>query len=126
MTLKRREQLAGDLMTAIALLPEDHFVTFRKEKSEEDEEDEKDNDNDEPAQWFLTACVFQEAPEDGWTSRGAYFRQPSNSPSHQDPCPSQWKQEPGVLFGVSADPGEPQVLERLLIAAIVDRWGTKR
>lgn len=117
---KRREQLAGDLMTAIALLPEDHYVTFNKEKGEE----ETDED-DETVTWLLTACVFQKAPEDGWPSRGAYFHHPSNAPSHQYPCPSQWEHDPGVRFGVNAHPDEPQVLERLLIAAIVERWGAK-
>ena len=112
---KRREQLAGDLMTAIALLPEDHYVTFNKEKGEE----EKDG---ETAPWLLTACVFQKAPEDGWPSRGAKFGHPPDSPSHQEPCPSQWKHDDRVLFGVNSYPDEPQVLERLLIAAIVERW----
>lgn len=85
-------QLAGDLMTAIMRLPKDHYVTFRKEQNED-------------GRWFLTARVLQEAPKDGWPSRGP-----------------QWKHDDRVIFGVSADPERPEVLERLLIAVIAKEW----
>ena len=104
-------QRAGDLMTAIARLPEDHFVTFNKERDEED------------TCWLLTACVFQAAPEDGWPSRGAYFNHPLDAASHKEPCPPQWKHDVGVRFGVNSDPATPEILERLLINAINQRWG---
>jgi hypothetical protein len=108
-------QRAGDLMTAIALLPTDHYVTFRKEQDE-------DSPRSAPA-WFLSACVFQQAPKDGWPSLGARFRHPSTAPSHDDPCPSRWEHDDSVIFGVSSSTEEPEVLERLLINAITERWG---
>lgn len=114
-------QRAGDLMTAIALLPEDHYVTFNKEPAEADEDD----DEEESDRWLLTACVFQKAPRFGWSSRGAYFRHPPSSPSHKEPCPPQWEHDASVIFGVNAHPEEPEVLERLLINAIAARWGSK-
>jgi hypothetical protein len=107
-------QRAGDLMTAIARLPNDHYVTFNKESSTEE------GDGDEPV-WLLTACVFQKAPEDGWESRGAKFGHPPTAASHAKPCPPQWAHDDAVIFGVNAE--EPETLERLLINAITAHWG---
>ncbi len=96
-------------MTAIALLPEDHYVTFGKERSEEDER-----------RVFLSACVFQKAPKEGWSSRGERFGHPL---SCDEPCPPQWAHDDRVIFGVNSDPEEPETLERLLINAIAKYWG---
>jgi hypothetical protein len=106
-------QRAGDLMTAIAILPSDHYVKFNKEQSDEDDS------------WFLTACVFKQAPEDGWVSDGDRFQHPPDWPSHQRPCPEHSKHDDCVLFGVNADVDKPEVVERLLINAIKERWGAK-
>lgn len=105
-------QRAGDLMTAIALLPEDHYVTFTKEYDDEGDP-------------VLTACVFKQAPEEGWSSNGARFQHPADWPSHQESCPEHSKHHDCVLFGVNADLDRPEVLERLLINAINERWGKK-
>ena len=108
-------------MTAIDRLPEDHYVKFGKEKPEEDGHD----DDDEDVPYFLVACVFKKAPEDGWPSRGARFQHPQDWSSHQESCPKHSTHDDCVLFGISAHPEEPEVLERLLINAINERWGTK-
>lgn len=117
--MKTKFQRAGDLMTAIALLPEDHYVTFNKEF-----EDDEAGDGSRKRH-LLTACVFQKAPEGGWPSRGAYFRLPPSTPAHDEPCPSQWKHDDTVIFGVNAVLEEPEVLERLLVRAITARWSCK-
>ena len=103
-------QRCGDLMTAIARLPLGYYVKFDREVDEEDGVE------------FLGACVFETAPEDGWPSRGAFHGHPPDSPTHQQLCPEQWRDEPHVLFGVTSDVDEPEVLERLLINAIEKRW----
>lgn len=105
-------QRAGRLMAAIRCLPDDHYVTFRKEQ---------DEDGDRV---LLTACVFQKAPEDGWASRGARFGHPPDAQSCADPCPPQFMHDDRVIFGVSSAMEEPKVLERLLIDAIDEYWGT--
>lgn len=111
-------------MSAIALLPQDHYVKFGKELDEEeqDEQDEQDDEQDDEGSWFLTATVFQKAPEDGWPSRGAYFRHSPPSPSHEEECPPQWRHNDSVIFGVTAGLEEPEILERLLINAITRQW----
>ena len=103
-------QRAGDLMTAIALLPEDHYVTFNKERSDD-------------RKLFIGACVFKKAPEEGWPSNGARFQHPADWPSHQESCPEHSKHDDCVLFGVNADSEQPEVIERLLVNAIQERWG---
>ena len=100
-------------MTAIALLPGDHYVKFNKEH------------DDEGNCWLLTACVFKQAPEDGWTSNGARFQHPADWPSHQESCPEHSMHDDCVLFGVNADLDKPEVVERLLINAIQERWGQR-
>jgi hypothetical protein len=119
----KKVQRAGDLMTAIALLPEDHYARFCKEPIGEDDCDE---DDDEGVTWLHTAYVFQQAPEDGWPSRGARFGHPPDSPSHQQPCEPHQEHDDLVLFGINAYPDKPEVVERLLIAAIQERWGKKK
>lgn len=103
-----KSQLAGDLMTAIMNLPDDHYVTIGKEKNEDGE-------------WFLAACVMQSAPEHGWESRGAYFGDPPDSSTHKM-SPDPWRDDDVARVGVSATIDEPHVLERLLIFAINRHW----
>ena len=103
-------------MTAIALLPEDHAVKFCKEPI---------SGRTEGVCWLFTAYVFQIAPEEGWPSRGAYFGHPPDSQAHQEPCPRQWKHDDRVFLGINAHPDQPEVIERLLIDTINERWGKK-
>lgn len=108
------------LMNAIALLPNDHYVTFSKDQEEDDGPRWFLEDG---PRWFLGACVFQKAPKTGWTSRGAYFGLPPSTEPWSEPCPPQWTRDARVIFGVTAE--DPATLERLLIDAIAERWSDR-
>lgn len=121
-------QLAGDLMSAIALLPEDYYVQIGKESTVDD-----DSDTDE-RRWIRTAVVFQVPPlVDGdvalnlrnWPSRGACFGHPPGSASHREPCPRDLLARDAARLGVSAEMDEPHVLERLLIRALREKFSTR-
>ena len=118
-------QRAGDLMKAIASLPEDHYVTFSKELDDDSKEPDDEGRDADRKRHLLSTCVFQKAPEGGWPSSGARFRDPPSSPSHAVPCPSQWQHDDSVLFGITARSEEPEVLEGLLVRAITERWSGK-
>ncbi len=52
---------------------------------------------------FWSACILEQPPEGGWSTRGAYFNHPPEALSHQTPCPEVWRHEDVARVGVSSN-----------------------
>lgn len=84
------------LSQAILLVPPGYYLKCGREKNEGIE--------------FPSACLFQECPDEGW-----------ENPRHDAD-----RYADKVLVGVTADETDYESFERLVVAMIVERFGTNR
>lgn len=105
-----RPPLPESVATAIARMPENFYLKCAVEQYEKD------------GPRFLSACIFEIPPDDGWTLPTYFNEPPGVKRAHMEEWLEKYRHDDVVRVGVSAAIDDPQSFEAQIVSMINSKW----
>jgi hypothetical protein len=110
-----RPPLPESLATALARMPENFYISMSVET---------DTDTDDGGQ-FLSACIMEKPPVEGWTIPTYFDEPPGVARSHDEKWLEPHRHGDIARVGISASIDDPQSFDELLLKMISSKWPAK-